>query len=482
MTFRSALTVFVLSACWAAPAAAAPTAITEFPSEPKAKYIEGTSQNNAVWITIEGVGIQKYATGDGEEIGTARGALNVAASDLAVDVDGAVTWAIPVGLAGGAGHAGVARRSATGSITRTEVGNAESTDAVILPSAGASPLVTGHYPTGNDCIYSVTNCLMTPPGRFTDKLTGLAIDGGGRVWAVSQTNNQVFRLALGAGQESAPDQIVTLPPGTQPRRLARGPDGSLWIAGAGDRIVKMTPQGATTSFDIPAGRGPNDIVLGPDNALWFTEKTSNSIGRITTAGRYRSFPVPTAASQPFGIAVGPDRNIWFTEFAGGKIGKVVPGDDLDEGTTPLPAVKDTTKPALGSIGLSRTVFRAASSGASVSAKKKKRRKPIGTKVSFSLSEASKVTFTVQRKARGRRSGRRCVAPKRSNRKKKRCTRYVAVRGSFTVNGTSGKNTFTFRGRMNRRKLGAGSYRLTGTATDPAKNVSAPRLKAFRIVK
>jgi DNA-binding beta-propeller fold protein YncE len=274
-----------------------------------------------------------------------------------------------------------------------------------------------------------------------------------------------------------------MPAGTQPRRAARGPDGSLWIAGAGNRIVKMTPQGETTSFNIPAGRGPNDIALGPDGALWFTESVGNSIGRLTTDGRYRSFPVPTAASKPFGITVGPDRNIWFTELDAGKIGKLVPGDDLNAGTTPLPGVKDTTKPRMGSMRFSRTKFRAARSGASISQRKRKRKKaPVGTRVRFSLSEAAPVRFTVERKTTGRRVRGRCVAPKRSNRKRKRCTRYKAVRGSFTVQGRAGANSFVFRGRIGRRSLKSGSYRLTGKATDPAKNVSAPRRKAFKIVK
>ena len=353
MLRRTALAALLL-ACCATPAVAAPTAITEFQSEPKAKYIEGSPLNSSVWITIEGVGIQQYATGDGEALATARGALNVAASDLAVDVDGSVTWTLPIGIQGPPGFAGWARRNFTGSITRTQAGNANTADAVILPSPGASPLITGHYPTYNDCIYTATNCVMVPQGRLDDQLTGLGIDGGGRVWAFSQNKDQAFRLALNAGQESPADKIVTMPAGTQPRRAARGPDGNLWIAGAGGRIVRMTPEGALTSFTLPAGRGPNDIVLGPDNALWFTEKTSNSIGRITTAGGYRSFPVPSAASQPFGIGVGPDRNIWFTEFAGGRIGKLVPGDDVNAGTVPIKAVKDTTKPKLGPIGLSRT--------------------------------------------------------------------------------------------------------------------------------
>jgi len=153
---------------------AAPTAITEFPAEPKAKYIKGSPLNSSVWITIEGVGIQQFATGDGEALATARGPNNVAASDLAVDVDGSVTWTLPLGAQGPASLAGWARRNFTGSITRTQAANANTAEAVILPSPGASPLITGHYPTGNDCIYTATNCVMTPPGRFDDQLTTLA--------------------------------------------------------------------------------------------------------------------------------------------------------------------------------------------------------------------------------------------------------------------------------------------------------------------
>ena len=55
-------------------------------------------------------------------------------------------------------------------------------------------------------------------------------------------------------------------------------------------------------------------------------------------------------------------------------------------------------------------------------------------------------------------------------------------GSFTVPGKAGTNTFTFRGRIGGKKLRPGSYRLNGTATDPAKNKSLPKRKRFRIVK
>jgi hypothetical protein len=145
-------------------------------------------------------------------------------------------------------------------------------------------------------------------------------------------------------------------------------------------------------------------------------------------------------------------------------------------TTTPPA--DTTKPALGALGLSVRVFRAAKSGPSISAKKK----PVGTKVSLNLSEPSSVRFTVERKTQGRKVGKNCVAQTRSNRKKKACVRWVKVKGSFTRAGKAGKNTFKFRGRIGGKALKPGNYRLDGQATDPAKNKSTTKRRSFKIVR
>ena len=158
--------------------------------------------------------------------------------------------------------------------------------------------------------------------------------------------------------------------------------------------------------------------------------------------------------------------------------RVPPAGGLNPSST---APRDTVKPRLGGFAFSRSTFAAAPSGASTSASRKRKKKtPVGTKVAFPLSEAAAVRFTVQKKAAGRRSGGKCVKPRRSNRKKARCTRWLGVRGSFAVAGKPGRNTFTFRGRMGGRKLKPASYRLNGTAKDAAGNASAIRRKAFRI--
>lgn len=139
---------------------------------------------------------------------------------------------------------------------------------------------------------------------------------------------------------------------------------------------------------------------------------------------------------------------------------------------------DTVKPTLGSLGFSSTVFKAAKSGASIAARKAK----VGTNITYRLSEAARVTFTVERETSGRKSGKRCGAKTKKNAKKRKCTRWVKVRGSFTHSGKPGKNTFTFRGRVGGKTLKPGSYRLTSQASDTARNKSPLKRKQFRIVK
>jgi hypothetical protein len=57
-------------------------------------------------------------------------------------------------------------------------------------------------------------------------------------------------------------------------------------------------------------------------------------------------------------------------------------------------------------------------------------------------------------------------------------RYAALKGSFT----HGANSFKFTGRLGKKKLKPGSYRLAATATDAAGNKSAKKYAKFRVVK
>jgi chitinase len=137
-------------------------------------------------------------------------------------------------------------------------------------------------------------------------------------------------------------------------------------------------------------------------------------------------------------------------------------------------VNDDLPPRLTGYHLSPKVFRAAGRGGSVAAG------PVGTTVSFRLSQPASVTFRVQRAQRGRLVGGRCVPPRRSNRGRPACVRFVTLRGSFSIAGRAGANAFHFTGRLRNRRLAVGRYKLVAQAGSSAGR-SAARAIRFRIV-
>jgi hypothetical protein len=118
----------------------------------------------------------------------------------------------------------------------------------------------------------------------------------------------------------------------------------------------------------------------------------------------------------------------------------------------------------------------------------RRRVPRGTKIRFRLSEAAKVKLVIERKLPGRKTRRRvggrlrtvCVRPTRALRRARRCTRYVRAGTLTRTYAVAGAKTVSFSGRIGRRKLKVGKYRLTLTATDGAGNRSRAQRRAFTV--
>jgi hypothetical protein len=127
--------------------------------------------------------------------------------------------------------------------------------------------------------------------------------------------------------------------------------------------------------------------------------------------------------------------------------------------------------------LSPSAFPAAPSGPSALTAKRR----YGTKVRYTLNEAASVTFTVVQPQPGRRAaGGRCVKATRANRRARRCTRLVALPGSFRRASGAGANSFRFTGRLAGHKLKPGKYQLVATPRAGAKT-GRTASASFRII-
>jgi hypothetical protein len=120
---------------------------------------------------------------------------------------------------------------------------------------------------------------------------------------------------------------------------------------------------------------------------------------------------------------------------------------------PPPAAADTTRPVISSASLSRKRFRVGAGATPISAT------AAGTVVRFKLSEAAKVTLTVQRLVKKRFKG----------------------AGTLRRALPAGAARVKFSGRIGKRKLAAGKYRVRLLATDAAGNRSAVKTLPFTIV-
>jgi hypothetical protein len=164
------------------------------------------------------------------------------------------------------------------------------------------------------------------------------------------------------------------------------------------------------------------------------------------------------------------------------------GCDIGAFEIPAIVVLDTVLPTFKNASVTKR-WRLDSKGkAEVRATAKKRkRKPAakGATFRYTLSENSRVVFTIERKLKGRRvkKGKRrvCAKPTRKNRKKRKCTRYTRF-GSFAKQSVAGKNTKKFSGRIGKRKIKPGSYRATLVATDGAGNKSKRKRLTFKVVR
>jgi uncharacterized protein (TIGR03437 family) len=145
----------------------------------------------------------------------------------------------------------------------------------------------------------------------------------------------------------------------QPQGIAVGPDGSLYIAEAGDhRIRRVAPDGTIrtiigtgdpgtcpdgTQASLCAVNAPYGVALAADGTLYFTDLGNGLVRKMTTGnvvvtiagGGKQTFDLPSSPtvqkalelrlSAPRDVAVGPTGRVYFSDFSAHRVYEVDPG-------------------------------------------------------------------------------------------------------------------------------------------------------------
>jgi serine/threonine-protein kinase len=222
---------------------------------------------------------------------------------------------------------------------------------------------------------------------------GVTIDRGGGLLIADYLNGRIRRIG--------PEGVITTVAGNgskastgdggpateagvfEPRGVAAGPDGNIYIAEAGgNRVRKVSPAGVISTLAGTGGKGgfagdggpataaqlrfPDQVAVGPDGSVYVADVLNNRIRRISNAGIITTFagsgPVddgqgnhgggfggdggPAALArlaEPGGVTVSTDGDVYVADTKNGRIRRVdaagiittvagAPGGSRDDGT------------------------------------------------------------------------------------------------------------------------------------------------------
>lgn len=267
---------------------------------------------------------------------------------------------------------------------------------------------------------------------------------GGAPVAVSPVAGQVVRWRLKAGSVGGDVKL----------RVLR-PSGTSFSAVASSTTVTVTSDLNTFTTDLPIEVGDAVALDNASSGLYFTNSPAVALPLV----KYFQPAIADGAT-----AAPNNQQVNLELLMNADVAPTVPG--VPPAATPTPLI--------GKLKLKPRKFRAAKSGGSIA----RRRPPVGATVSYTLSVDANVDFRVERAKKGRKRGGKCRKP-RGRARGRRCTRYVRVRGRFSVGGTAGTNSFKFTGRMANRKLPKGKYRLVATPEVGGKTGTSARAR-FKI--
>jgi hypothetical protein len=354
-------------------------------------------------------------------------------------------------------------------------------------AAGAQTIAVG--PDGNlwtasgDKLFKITPAGVPTTYTVLNGARGTA-SAGGLIWVADFAAKEIVSVTT----DGTPTRYSLGEGG--PQEVVAGLNGQVGFTNPSSRVGRLVAGGSPLQTDAAPGSDPFGIAFGIDQAYWFAQPFGNDLGRLTTDGVYTRLGGFSADAGPRYVAAGPNGTLWVTlQGVGGNDAKKVARVSGLQPPVPVPAQPTSAlAPVVSKLRLSAKRFRVGKQRTAIAARMKGKRRggkrvPVGTTIRFTLNVAADVRISFERRAAGRRSDGRCVRPKPWLRSKKRCVRWVKTGKALARKGLgAGARTTAFSGRIGKKALKQGAYRLTVVATGAAGAKSKPKRVLFTVVQ
>lgn len=291
---------------------------------------------------------------------------------------------------------------------------------------------------------------------------GITPDGK-TVYVADACKGTVFPIDTASGKVGAP-----IPVGSNPEGLTIAPDASpvAVLSASAATLGRPTALSAASSSDADGSIASYAWDFGDGSSL--TTATPGVTHTYAAAGTYTARVTLTDNA-------GCTTSFVFTGQTALCAGSGVASATASAVVAAVPAA---VAPAITGLAQSHSRWRGGNRLASAS---RRRRAPLGTSFSYTLNEAASVRLVFTQSAAGRKVKGRCVAPSRSNRRRRACRRTVS-KGALEFAAHAGMNKIAFQGRLSTsKKLTPGGYTVTFVATDAGGRSSASKSLRFTIV-
>jgi virginiamycin B lyase len=153
---------------------------------------------------------------------------------------------------------------------------------------------------------------------------GIALDKAGNVWFCRMGADALGKLDPSTGK------ITHLETGTgsQPRRMATAPDGSLWVTLYGNgKLIEVDPAAAriVKEYALPAGKGGGPYAVTVDGAgtVWANEINTDTVVRLDPkTGEMKVVNLPSKNAGIRKMIVDARGRLWYMGSHNGRLGVV----------------------------------------------------------------------------------------------------------------------------------------------------------------